>query len=442
MKLFIFEKPKTEPWVSIWTLLWVFVVTVVLLIVVWEVVELFVIKKIDPTLLIRVEAYRNVISVTILLVTGVFLVTRNWRRSEREIAAKNHFLASIVDNNRDVVFILDREGRILFWNKSAEEVLGYSKAEAVGKNIIIIWPQDSDQPTGVIHFMQVIFEKGFVNDYEMEILAKGSKRILARVFGAQVQDSGGGFLGVVVSFRYGVSGQTQDAAEQSDKVAAMAQLVAFIAHEIGTPLNVIGGNAEYLLSGRDASRTPGRELKIIVDETERISKLIQRLMHITQPQFHVMEEIQVNDVVCRIMDFTAHVMEKSKIAVEKYLEENLPKIRGDSDQLVQVLLNLVMNAVQAMPDGGRFSVSTSLWYVNAEKSPVVQVRLIDTGIGISRENMEKIFDPFFSTKRVKGVSGLGLPISYRIIASHGGTVKIDSLPGKGTSVTIRFPSVE
>jgi signal transduction histidine kinase len=235
---------------------------------------------------------------------------------------------------------------------------------------------------------------------------------------------------------------------QSEKLAAIGQLAAGIAHEIGTPLNVISGNAEYLLMEAEARTGQTEELKVIVAEVGRIAELVKRLMAFARQEEPRIEPIGMAELVESVLALLRRQIEKQGIRVEVGLAPDLPKIQGDRDQLQQVLLNLVMNAWQAMPEGGRLRVTGGLCAKGGKgeerqgrSTPPgwMELAVEDTGVGIPAANLQKIFEPFFTTKGVGRGTGLGLGIVHRIVASHGGEVRVASQEGEGSRFVVLLP---
>jgi signal transduction histidine kinase len=222
----------------------------------------------------------------------------------------------------------------------------------------------------------------------------------------------------------------------AEKLAAIGQLAAGIAHEIGTPLNVISGNAEYLLMdmAEDDPRTV--ELKAIIAEVDRITRLIRQLLNFARHREARRTEVNINGLIEETFILITHQIEKRKIELSLSLASDLPPIYGDAEHLKQVFLNLAMNACQAMSESGRLSVSTRLTVDNR-----IEITFTDTGHGIPRDDLERIFDPFFTTKEPGEGTGLGLTISRRILEDHGGRVSVTSDPNLGSTFIVRLPAV-
>lgn len=224
---------------------------------------------------------------------------------------------------------------------------------------------------------------------------------------------------------------------QAEKLASMGQLSASIAHEINNPLS---GVLIYtnLLSKKIAKGDLDKEVLLnylskIDSELTRSTHLIGSLLAFARQSEPIMEKVDVNKILIRALDITIPAGSRNEIKVEKELHA-LPEVTADADQLQQVFINLIMNAVQAMPEGGNITFLTFV------ENSQVKICVKDTGCGIPPENMGKIFTPFFSTKKdVKGV-GLGLPVSYGIMQRHHGKIEIESKVGEGSSFTVCLPT--
>jgi two-component system NtrC family sensor kinase len=228
---------------------------------------------------------------------------------------------------------------------------------------------------------------------------------------------------------------TQGELIQAEKLTSLGQMAASIAHEVNNPL---AGVLVYtkLLANKVADDTISKEkaldyLNKMDLELTRSSKLIRNLLDFARQSEPYLREVDGNEVVDRAFSLIGHQTELQHIEVIKEFSPSLPKVMADFDQLQQVCANLILNAIQAMPEGGKLSLRTSI-----ESGNQLKVEIEDTGCGISQENMRKLFTPFFTTKgKVKGV-GLGLAVAYGIIQRHGGRIEVQSEEGKGTTFTI------
>ncbi len=222
---------------------------------------------------------------------------------------------------------------------------------------------------------------------------------------------------------------------QSRKMAAIGSLTAGIAHELNNPLNNISLTSEALIEDFD-SWTREEKLKMLRDiftQVERASVTVGNLLDFTRRDETSFERISVNDVLRSTAGLMSNELALNKVKLDLKLADNLPPILGNHHNLQQVFLNLFLNAIQAMPDGGILTVRSRV------TDETVQVEVTDTGCGIPKDHLAKIFDPFFTTKEVGKGTGLGLSVSYGIIQKHHGSISVESEPGKGTTFTVRIP---
>ncbi len=222
---------------------------------------------------------------------------------------------------------------------------------------------------------------------------------------------------------------------QTERLAAVGQLAAGAAHEINNPLAIISARAQLLeLKEQDEKRK--QELALISVQIERISKILTNLMDFARPAPPNLQQINIHLILDRVLELVVTSFSKFKITVEKQYDDRIAPIKADPYQLEQVFLNLIINAQHAMEEtGGQLTVATEL----LSDQQAVLIRIQDQGVGIARENLKKIFDPFFSTKAEGKGTGLGLSTSLGIINNHFGKIDIDSTPGKGTTFSVELP---
>jgi len=216
----------------------------------------------------------------------------------------------------------------------------------------------------------------------------------------------------------------------------VGQLASGLAHEIGTPLNIIAGNAELLgMDLRDRSLGTA-EVDAIIQHADRITRLIQQLLTFARAQDQAMATLAVQDPLTNALSLLETRFKRQGIAVRLEVPGTLPLIAGRTEQLEQVFLNVLVNAWHAMPAGGTLTIA-------AAETPhrTVRLRFVDTGVGMSAEVLARACEPFYSTKGERG-TGLGLAICKQIIDSHQGTMSVESMPGRGTTVIVEFPPAD
>ena len=229
----------------------------------------------------------------------------------------------------------------------------------------------------------------------------------------------------------------------TEKLASLGKLAATIAHEINNPL---AGVLNYirLIIKQLARNHPSHEkledisryLKIMESETARCTEIVKDLLAFARRSKITMESNNIEDIIDKTLNLISHELEMKELQLIKNISPDLPKVKCDFKQIQQVLLNLLYNASEAMPNGGMLTITANK--INGAKA-LVEVSISDTGCGISETDMENIFEPFFTTKEDGKGIGLGLSVVYGIIAKHQGTITVESEPGKGSTFKIRLP---
>lgn len=234
----------------------------------------------------------------------------------------------------------------------------------------------------------------------------------------------------------------EEQVRRADRLSALGELSAGLAHEIRNPLASIKGTAEILKDYHAAGDKNQDFLDILIKEVNRLDKVVRDFLQFAKPQPMEIELCDVNEILRSVLLLIEQQAYQGKVELKTNLAENMPSLKGDSKHLHQVFLNLILNAIQAMPNGGTLNIETTLQdkKINSDKEVAtlfIEVKISDTGIGIPPENRDKIFNPFFTTK--KGGTGLGLAISYRIVENHKGSIFVQSAVGKGTAFIVRLP---
>jgi signal transduction histidine kinase len=242
--------------------------------------------------------------------------------------------------------------------------------------------------------------------------------------------------------------------QQAQKLAAVGRLASEVAHEIGTPLNIISGRAEMIQKGLQALQALSPNVDTILRQIERIGGIMQQLLEYARPRRPAIRPVAVGPIFNRTVELLEPVARQRQVGVEVQVPESLPPLLADPDHLQQVLLNLVTNALDATPPGGQvrlaaFDPARTHTAEPADRRPHVRrgqpdepyltLRVADTGCGMPGQRLEQIFEPFFSTKERAGGTGLGLPIVEDIVLAHRGAIEVRSAEGAGTTVVLRWP---
>ena len=232
--------------------------------------------------------------------------------------------------------------------------------------------------------------------------------------------------------------ENQEQLLQAEKLTSLGQMAASIAHEVNNPLTGVLVYTQ-LLAKKMASDTLSKEVALdylskMASEIDRSSRIIRNLLGFARPSAPKLSTVDVNQVIEKALSLVAHQAELERIQVTKELDPSLPKLWADFDQLRQVFVNLILNAIQAMENGGTLTLRT---FPTNERG--VRLKIEDTGSGISPENLRKLFTPFFTTKKKGQGVGLGLAVGHEIIEKHGGRIDVESKVGKGTTFTVSLP---
>ncbi len=357
--------------------------------------------------------------------------------SEREQAAeelrKQHeLIEAVLETAGALVVVLDSRGRILRFNRACEQTTGYSSEEVAGKAVwdFLLVPEEVEPVKAVFARLTTGEHR---NEYENVWVSKdGRRRRIA--WSNAVITSEEGVVNYVVGTGIDVTilKQIQERLRKTERLAELGTVASGMAHEIGTPMNVILGRAEYLLE-RVTEEPIRKGLQTIVTQVERITRVMNQLLTFARRKPPEPRPLAFTQVIEGNLDVFQERLEKNHIIVQTSFDSPCPLVLADADQMSQVVINLVMNAIQAMPDGGvlRFGL--------VPVDDMVRITVSDTGLGIAREAIHRIFEPFFTTKEFGKGTGLGLTVVKEIIEEHRGSITVESEPGTGTTFAILLP---
>ena len=221
---------------------------------------------------------------------------------------------------------------------------------------------------------------------------------------------------------------------QAAKLAAVGEMAAGIAHELNNPLTTVTGFAELILDETSPDTPHRADMELILKEARRARDVVRRLLDFPRQGERTRSKADINEIIEDVLMLTRHLIHMSGVQLTLELTKNLPWISVDTNQMKQVFLNLIHNALQAMPAGGNLEIQTSV--ETKDNRQWIAVIVKDSGVGIEVKNKEQIFEPFFTTKGDQGGTGLGLSVTYGIVTDHGGTIEVESSPGKGSMFTV------
>jgi PAS domain S-box-containing protein len=398
------------------------------------------------------------------VVTAVVRDVTNRKRVEEEIRTLNQELERRVEERTRalqeetellqrylevvgvMIVVLNADQKVLLINKRGCEILGYTEAEIVGKNWFNHFlPNGMREPTREAFLKLMAGEVKPVEYFQNPVLTKSGEERTIAWHNTVLRDENGIIYATLSSGEDITERLTLERqVRQAEKLAAIGQLASGLAHEIGTPLNVIAGRAEYMLRKMPTGDPLRENLEPIIHQIERITRIVSRLLSFTRTAPLEKRPIRVGAMLSALLAFFEHQMDQHRIGGSLDCPETIPEILADPDQIQQVCFNVVHNAIQAMPQGGRLAVQVRRTVPRKRREdPVgdqfIRIAFEDTGVGIPSEHLPKVFDPFFTTKEVGQGTGLGLAVSYGIVRNHGGWMDVKSEVGRGSVFNVYLP---
>jgi PAS domain S-box-containing protein len=360
-------------------------------------------------------------------------------RLTQELEDVKNFMESVIQSIGSGIIITGMNDTVTYINKAGERILGYSKEEVVAKPFTLFGLREKQS---VVHSL-------LDNPDDLDTRKEGWMRRKDKVefpVGFTINNHvsvRGEPLGKIVIFRDMTNVfKIQEEILRMDRLVSLGKLASGIAHELRNPLAGIKTTAQAL--GEEMSKDDSRReyLNRITKEIDRLNELLKTFFSFAKPQKLNLVYCHIKDIINEIIPFLFKEIADQGIHFVENYHPQLPQIQVDKSQMYQVFLNLFLNAIQAMPNGGELKIEvspTNSYSQDASKQSFIKVTISDTGRGIPPQIIHRIFDPFFTTKP-KGI-GLGLSITYQIIKKHGGTIKVESKWEKGTSFVINLPVI-
>ena len=361
-------------------------------------------------------------------------------RLQRELIETKNFLESIVEKAGDAISVVDLEGKVVYWNEGAENIYGYKKEEVSGKKLSqLLYPRDersrAEEEKLMEKWMAQVREGKVVPNVEVKRQTKEGREILINMTISPLRDAEGKIIGAsrickdITHLK-----KAEERLILAERLSSLGELTAGVAHELRNPLAGIKINTQILSRKKDLPEMEKKLLSSTQEGIEKIQKIVDDMLHFAKPKASHFEEEEINGVVKESLAILQTKLKKSNITSAFEKGQRLPRLFIDIHQIQQVLINLMLNAIQAMEKGGTLTIRTF-----PENEGGVGIEVKDTGVGIAKSHVKKIFDPFFTTKS-EG-TGLGLSISLKILESHGATIDVVSEAGRGSTFTIHFPGV-
>ena len=356
-----------------------------------------------------------------------------------ELREARQQLDNAIASSNDAFIVVSKEGKILTWNPAAERIFGYSAEQAVGRGMDFEAIPSAELRALVERLWEQVRAGACVSLDEEPYTHPDGRRLWLSGTGTPVLDAAGRPSGALFVVRDVTRERIiKRQMEQTERLSALGQIVAGVAHELNNPLTSVIGFGQLLLSG-PLPEEARRDVERIVSQARRMSRIVQNLLVFARDREPEWTATDLNAVIRQVVEMREHELSVANIQVELELDEDLPVIRADPYQLQQVFFNLVLNAEQAMREahqGGRLTVRTTL----SPDGEWLRAEVIDDGPGIPPQNLKRIFDPFFTTKEVGKGTGLGLSVCYGIVEEHGGRIWAESEYGHGATFIVELPA--
>ena len=392
-------------------------------------------RRKDGTAAIFLDSSRAVwdTSGNIIRYQGTLVDITEKRKMERQLAQQEEFRSRLLQSFPDLILVVDLEERYTFVSARARELLGYEPQDMLEKKISDL--EDHSPEMASLYHAVVSGKQAFASaDYGARH-RDGSWRTM-RAAGSQLVDAEGKISGVIISVRdITVERKLEQQIVQSERLAAMGAMIGGVAHELNNPLTSIMGVSE-LLQDTETNETSRKQLAMLQQQARRAAEIVQNLTYFSRPPAAGKSRISLVEVVERTLNLHAYSLRRNNITIDFLKEASVPYALGDPHQLMQVFLNLILNAehaIREIRDKGTLRIrmgrgDSSVW-----------VSFHDDGPGISKENLGSIFDPFYTTRRPGRGTGLGLSICKSVLKEHNGSIEVANSPDSGAVFTVTLP---
>lgn len=364
------------------------------------------------------------------------LLYQEQQQRAAELKLLKEFNESIIESINVGLLAVDLEGRVTRLNSAFEHILDLTRNAAIGKHVEDLFSEDFADT-----LRQVLGEdrwqlRDIRNIYKIHTATRGGRSLVLNIAIAPLQDYQEKPGALVVVEDVTSKNRLEEQLQQREKLSSIGLLAAGVAHEVNTPLTGVSSYTQMLMGMLPETDPKHALLQKVRSQAERATNIVNNLLNFSRTG-GATEFNEVN--ICKVLDDTIQLLEpqlrRNQIEILRNYDPDSPPVFGNSGKLQQVFTNLLLNARDSIPEGGRITVSTA----TTEDHDLI-VEVADTGIGIAPENVAKIYDPFYTTKGVGRGTGLGLAVSYGIVQEHSGHISVDSTPGRGTTFRISLPT--
>lgn len=354
-------------------------------------------------------------------------------RLAAKLDVNQRYLANILHQSDSAILFIDKNEKIISWSTGAERIFGYKEEEVIGKTSSLLIPDGPAYAEELSKIIENVSRYGYCKIGETERKTKQGDLIPVQLNVTLLPGHKGEYSGRSVMIKdYRHVKELQQQVTQSEKLAVIGQLAAGVAHEIGNPLTSISSIVQ-LMQRKSKDDFMNEQLAQVKENIDRISKIVRELVDFSRPPGYERMLIQITDVIKTALGIVKYDKRVKKVEFKTSFDPEIPPLSIVSDQLLQVFVNILFNALDAMDGNGIITVRTS------HDEDHVYIEISDNGHGMTPGILDKIFDPFFTTKEVGRGTGLGLSVSYGIIKKFRGDIIVKSEPEKGSSFKVKIP---
>lgn len=361
-------------------------------------------------------------------------VATDLMQTHEELKASESKYRLLFETSRDAIMIIGQDTCLVDINEAGIKLFGFkNRTEALSIQAFYQLFRDTRHADS---FFEIMEEKGFIQGHEVDMVDRRGKKLIVLISATVRKDENNHFSGIDVMLRdITESKRLEKHLAQTEKLASIGQLASGVAHEINNPLGVIQCYSNLIAKGPEQEAQVKKDIEVIQKHTEQCKNVIEALLNFARVSEPLKTESDIQECIEEVLAVIEPQIGTENITVHRNFPADLPRIIIDSAKIKQVMMNLLLNARQAMPEGGKIQIRVT---VNAEKR-ILTVAITDAGTGIAEKNIDRIFDPFFTTKGSGKGTGLGLSVSYGIVKQHGGEIEVDSKPGNGSTFKILLP---
>lgn len=384
-----------------------------------------------------VEILRTVSGYVAVAIENSLLYQEQQERAA-ELELLKEFNESIVESINVGLLAVDLDGRVTRCNSALEKILGVRRSDAIGKRVEELFSEDFTETLSQVLGTSRWKLTELRHIYKLHTATQAGRPLVLNIALAPLQADSQGRTGALVVLEDVTSRmRLEEQLQQREKLSSIGLLAAGVAHEVNTPLTGVSSYTQMLMGMFPETDPKYALLQKVRRQADRASDIVNNLLNFSRTGGATeFTELSVNQVMDDTLQLLEPQLRHSEIEIARAYDPNLPKAYGNAVKLQQIFTNLILNARDAIPAGGRITLFTA-----STDDDTIVIEIADTGMGIAPENVAKIYDPFYTTKGVGRGTGLGLAVSYGIVQEHSGHIAVESTPGKGTTFRITLPTV-